>query len=191
MIRRITDIHHRVFSCLEELTGKWLTGALARLTFAGVLMVYFLNSAATKTGDGLLGIFSIQDNAYFQIVPTVVEQFNYDASSVPFIPYGLIVTLGTYTEYILPILIVLGLFTRIAALGMIVFVLVQSYVDIAFHGVEESTIGAWFDNVSGAVILDQRALWIFLLAYLVIHGAGSLSLDHLLSRRHNGETIDS
>jgi len=134
MINIITNLHHRLFSSLEKLVSNWLTGALARLVFAGVLLMYFLNSAFTKTGEGLLGIFSIQDNAYFQILPSVVEQFNYDASSVPFFPYGLIVYLGTYAEIILPVLIVLGLFTRIAAAGMIMFVLVQSYVDIAFHG---------------------------------------------------------
>ena len=186
MISLIARIHQRVFGSLEKLTGGWLTGALARLVFAAVLLVYFLNSALTKTGDGIPGLFSVQDNAYFQILPTVVEQFDYDASQVPFIPWGLIVYLGTYSEIILPVLIVLGLFTRIAALGMIGFVLVQSYVDIAFHGVEQETIGAWFDNISGALIMDQRALWLFLLVYLVLHGAGRLSLDHLLSRRHAG-----
>ena len=183
MIRAICNLHHRFFSTLEDLVGDWLTGALARLVFAGVLLVYFLNSAFTKVGDGIFGIFRVQDNAYFQILPTVVEQFNYDASSVPFFPYGLIVHLGTYAEIVLPILVVLGLFTRIAAAGMMVFVLVQSYVDIAFHHVDEATIGAWFDNVSGATIVDQRALWFFLLGYLVIRGAGKLSLDHLLRRR--------
>ena len=183
MIRLITGIHHHFFSALEKLAGGWLTGLLARLAFAAVLLMYFLNSATTKTGDGLLGFFSIQDNAYFQILPTVVEQFDYDASQVPFIPYGLIVTMGTYAEFILPVLIVIGLFTRIAAIGMIVFILVQSYVDIAFHGVEEATIGAWFNNTSGDVIMDQRTLWVFLLIYLVIHGAGRMSLDNLLGGR--------
>ena len=182
MITLLSGIHQRFFTSIERATGDWLTGALARLVFAAVLLMYFLNSAMTKTGDGLFGWLIVQDNAYFQILPTVVERFDYDASQIPFFPWGFIVTLGTYGEIILPILIVIGLFTRIAALGMIVFVLVQSYVDIAFHGVEQETIGAWFDNLSGAIILDQRALWMFLLIYLVIHGAGRLSLDHLLGR---------
>lgn len=186
MISLITTLHGRFFHWLHHATAHWLTGALARLVFAAVLLMYFLNSAFTKTGDGLTGFFSIQDNAYFQILPTVVERFDYDASQIPFLPWGFIVTLGTYSEIILPVLIVIGLFTRLAALGMIGFILVQSYVDIAFHGVESETIGAWFDNVSGAAILDQRALWMFLLIYLVIHGAGRLSLDHLLARRRSG-----
>ena len=182
MIKKFVNLHHQFFSSLEESVSSWLTAAMARLVFAGVLLMYFLNSASTKTGEGLLGGLSVKDNAYFQIVPSVVERFNYDASTVPFLPYGLIVYLGTYAEFILPVLVVLGLFTRIAAAGMIVFVMVQSYVDIAFHNVDEGTIGAWFDNISGAAIVDQRALWVFLLAYLVLHGAGKLSLDHLLRR---------
>jgi len=55
-------------------------------------------------------------------------------------------------------------------------------VDIVFHKADAATIGAWFDNLSNAVILDQRALWVFLFAYLAIKGAGALSLDFLLRR---------
>jgi putative oxidoreductase len=79
-------------------------------------------------------------------------------------------------------LVVLGLFTRIAALGMIGFVLVLTWVDIMGHGAGPETIGAWFNNTSGDVILDQRAFWIFLLIVLVLRGAGPLSLDALLGR---------
>ena len=91
--------------------------------------------------------------------------------------------LGTYSEFVLPLLIVVGLFTRLAALGMIGFVLVQSYVDIAVHKVGSQTAGAWFDRFSDGLIWDQRTLWVFLLLYLVVKGAGLISLDALLSRR--------
>ena len=183
MISKIEAMHDATFRFIQERCEDGLLGLFARLVFAGVLAGYFLNSATTKIGDGVLGFLTIQDAAYFQIMPTVVEQYGFDASQVPFFPYGLIVYLGTYAEIVLPILIVLGLFTRIAALGMIVFVLVQSYVDIAFHGVDDKTIGSWFDRLPDAAIVDQRALWIFLLTYLVVRGAGWISLDHLLGRR--------
>jgi putative oxidoreductase len=101
---------------------------------------------------------------------------------VPLIPWDLIVYLGTYSEFLLPLLIVIGLLTRVAALGMIVFVAVQSYVDIVFHHADPETIGAFFDRLSDATILDQRALWVFLLTYLVIRGPGRVSVDHLLYR---------
>jgi len=179
---RMADMHAAVFGQIEEKTATWLPGLLARFAFAAVLLVYYLNSARTKLGDGLSGFFQIQDNAYFQIVPKVVEEYGYDASQVPFFPYDIIVAAGTYVEFILPILIVVGLFTRLSALGLIGFTLVQSYVDITAHGVDDKTVGAWFDNLSGSVIMDQRTLWVFLLLMLVLRGAGSLSLDTVLRR---------
>ncbi len=182
MLSAAIDLYGRGTRALEGALDGWFPGLLARLIFLAVLFVYFFNSALTKVGDGVLGFFTVGDNAYFQILPAVVERFGYDASQVPFIPYGFIVTLGTYSEFILPLLIVLGFLTRIAALGMIGFVLVQSYVDIAFHNADAATIGAWFDNLSNAVILDQRALWMFLLIYLVVRGPGMISLDFALGR---------
>ncbi|MEM6440097.1 MAG: DoxX family protein [Pseudomonadota bacterium] len=167
----------------ERLLDGWLPGLAARFVFAAVLFGYYWNSALTKIGDGVLGVFQVSDGAYFQIVPPVVEAAGYDASAVAFLPWGLIVTLGTYSEFVLPILIVIGLFTRLAALGMLVFVVVQSYVDIAFHGVDAETIGVLFDRLPSSTILDQRALWAFLLLMLVVKGGGVLSADHLLLRR--------
>lgn len=177
----------RLYRCTVGLTEArldgWFLGLVARFLFAAVLLVYYLNSASTKVGEGIAGFFSVGDNAYFQILPSVVEAYGYDASQVPFFPYDLIVIAGTYAEFILPVLIVLGLFTRFAALGMIGFTLVQSYVDIAFHGVDAKTIGAWFDRFSDAPIMDQRALWVFLLVTLVVKGAGAVSLDWVLGKK--------
>ena len=191
MFNAITNLHDAVFGGLKHALGDWFLGLLARLTFAAVLFFYFFNSAMTKIGDGAFGFLTVTDNAYFQILPTVVEQYDFDASQIPFFPYQLIVMAGTYAEIILPILIVIGLFTRIAALGMIGFVTVQSYVDIAFHGADEKTVGAWFDRLSDATILDQRALWAFLLVYLVIRGAGAISLDYLFAGGRSSDAYAS
>lgn len=183
MTNPISRLHRATFRLIQNGLQDWFPGLLARLTFASVLLMYFINSAKTKVGEGLSGFLQVQDNAYFQILPKVVEQFNYDASQVPAFPYQWIVYAGTYSEFILPVLIVAGLFTRIAALGMAIFVLVQTYVDITAHGVDEKTVGSFFDRFPDAVIADQRALWIFLLIYLFIYGAGKLSLDHLFAGR--------
>lgn len=179
MISRLAGWYNLIFEKLQSALEDWFLGLAARFVFAGVLLVYLYNSALTKVGDGVLGFFTIQDNAYFQILPSVVERFDYDASQVPFFPYDIIVAAGTYSEFILPLLIVLGLFTRVAALGMIGFVAVQSFVDIAFHGADAKTTGALFDRFSDSAIVDQRSLWVFLLIYLVIRGPGLLSLDAL------------
>ena len=184
MITAIRDLHGAFFGFIQRVTQGWLPGLLARFTFAAVLFMYFFNSAKTKVGDGLSGLLSIDDGAYIQILPTVMEKYGYDVSQIPAFPYQVIVYAGTYSEFILPALIVIGLFTRIAAVGMIVFVFVQSFVDITAHGADATAIGAWFDRVPDSAILDQRAMWVFLLAYLVIYGAGKVSLDHLFSAKN-------
>lgn len=155
---------------------------LARLTFAAVLLVYFWNSARTKLGDGLLGLFQPSDGAYIQIFPKAVEAAGYDFAQLGLFHWAVALA-GTWAELLLPLLIVIGLLTRLAALGMIGFVLVQSATDILGHGVAGDDLGRWFDAASGALVLDQRALWVFLLATLVLIGGGPLSLDRLLARR--------
>ncbi|MEM7168570.1 MAG: DoxX family protein [Pseudomonadota bacterium] len=184
MIQPINNLYMRTTDAIARVADAWLMGLLARLIFAAVLFFYFFNSAMTKFDGGPL---AIADAAYFQIVPPIVEAAGYDTAQVAFFPWGLIVHAGTYAEVILPIFILLGLLTRLAAVGMIGFTVVQSYVDIAFHGVDDATIGAWFDNLSNAVILDQRALWVFLFAYLAFKGAGKLSLDFLIARGLRGQ----
>ena len=88
----------------------------------------------------------------------------------------------------LPLLIVVGLLTRLAALGMIGFVIVQSATDIVGHGAwANGTFGAWFDRASAALIADQRAFWLLALAILVLKGAGPLSLDRIIFGRRESD----
>lgn len=170
-------LYESVFFNLQATLDGWFTGLFARFVFAAVLFQYYFNSAFTKVGEGFAGFFSVADSAYFQIIPPIVEQFDYDPSQVPLVPWKIIVFLGTYSEFILPVLIVIGLFTRVAALGMIGFVLVQSYVDIAFHGVDEQTIGVIFDRIQDSAISDQRLLWMLIFIPLLVRGPGYISID--------------
>ncbi|WP_346911830.1 DoxX family protein [uncultured Roseibium sp.] len=180
MIGFFTRLYGGFFGFLERLTNGWLLGLAARFVFASVLLVYFINSGLTKIGNGPLGFLSPSDGAYAQILPTLMEKVSYDTSQIPFFPYGLIVLLGTWTEFILPVLITVGLFTRAASLGMIVFVIVMTYVDITGHHVGAETIGALFDGNPSSLIADQRLMWIFVLLVPALKGGGSLSLDALL-----------
>jgi len=183
VITRLVGGYRRVFDGLSGALDSWLPGLAARFVFASVLLAYYWHSAVLKLGDGVKGLFVLSDGAYIQILPSVVEAADYDTSQIAFLPWGLIVHLGTYSEFLLPALVVLGLFTRLAALGMIGFIGVQSYVDIAFHHADAATIGAMFDRIQDAAILDQRLLWLFPLLYLVLRGPGLLSVDHWLGRR--------
>ncbi|MEM6763140.1 MAG: DoxX family protein [Pseudomonadota bacterium] len=177
----LARLHNTVFHGIQSLFDDWLLGTLARIVFAGVLFVYFWNSAMTKLGDGVMGLFNLSVGAYAQILPKQMEAVSFDPSQLDTLSH-VIVYAGTYGEIILPVCIVLGLFTRLAAIGMIAFVAVMTYVDLTQHAVDAATIGAWFDNQSGSVIADQRSLWAFLLITLVIKGPGPISLDWLLGR---------
>jgi putative oxidoreductase len=172
----IIEFYRRTIRRMEPMLDRWFLGLFARLVFLAVLVPYYLNSALTKFD----GPFSISDGAYYQIALPAVDAAGGDVSAASFFPWGLMVFLGSYGEIILPLLLVVGLFTRIAALGMIAFIAVQSLTDILVHNVDAGTIGALFDRFPDSVILDQRLLWIFPLAYLVVKGAGMLSLDKLL-----------
>lgn len=154
---------------------------VARLTFAGVLLIYFWSSARTKIGAGLTGLLAPSDSAYIQIFPRSIEAVGYDASQLGLLQWAVAVA-GIWAELLLPLCLLLGLFTRLAAAGMIGFILIQSLTDIYGHGIGGDDLGGWFDADSGALILDQRALWTCLLLTLVFLGGGQLSLDRLLRR---------
>ncbi|WP_339763673.1 DoxX family protein [uncultured Sulfitobacter sp.] len=156
----------------------WLLATLARLVFAAVLAVYFLNSGVTKLGDGAIGVLTPSAGAYIQIFPQAFANAGYDTSALGLF-HHVVVIAGIAAEFLLPVLIVAGLFTRFAAFGMIGFVALQSTTDIFGHG-RYDALGRWFDRIPDAAILDQRSLWLLLLVTLLIKGAGPLSLDKLL-----------
>jgi putative oxidoreductase len=173
---------YAAFERLLETVLTPLLPILARLVFALVLLMYFWTSALTKLGPGLFGWLFPGDGAYVQIFPRAMEAVSHDSSQLS-AWHWLVALLGMWAEFLLPALIVLGLLTRAAALGMIGFVLVQSATDIVAHG---AAPGGWLDAASDAVILDQRALWVLLLMILVARGGGFLSLDRLIPDRRPG-----
>jgi putative oxidoreductase len=87
---------------------------------------------------------------------------------VPFLAPWLAAYLVTAIELVCPVLLVLGLAARLAALPMLAMALVIQFVvgaaDPAFH-------------------LTEHYYWMFLLGVIVTKGPGRLSLDHLLARR--------
>jgi putative oxidoreductase len=173
----LITLHDAVFDRIERLAPAVLP-TLARLVFAGVLLAYFWSSAGTK----LTGLFTLNSGAFAQIFPRKFEALGYDPSQFGLLD-RLIIFAGSYAEYILPLLIVIGLLTRLAALGMIGFIVVQSLTDIYGHHADATTIGTWFDKTSGALIVDQRAFWMFLLIFLVFRGAGPLAADRFIFNR--------
>jgi putative oxidoreductase len=91
---------------------------------------------------------------------------------VPVLPPALAAATGTFGELFFPVLLVLGLCTRVGALGLFAVNLmaVVSY----WHVIGQEGFEA---------ALAQHVLWGFMLLVIAAHGAGALSLDRLLERR--------
>lgn len=179
MIFRLED---RIVGPISRMVDGAFITTLTRFTFLATLATFFWTSARTKLGEGIGGLFNPSLGAYAQIFPKQMEAVGYDPTQLP----GwnkIVVMLGTWGEFIIPALIVIGLFTRPAALAMIVFIIVMRFVDITGHGVDATAIGAWFDNVPDSKIMDQSLIWIVMLLILVVRGGGPLSVDALLRRR--------
>jgi putative oxidoreductase len=169
-----------MFDVIDRAAMKTLP-ILARFTFAAVLTRYFWASGLTK----LDGVFTPSLGAYAQIFPRQMEAAGYDVSQFGAF-HWLVIMAGTYAEFLLPLLIIIGFAARPAAFGMIGFIIVQSLTDIVGHHADAATIGTWFDKASDALILDQRAFWIFALLTLVGLGAGPLSVDAWIKTKLGG-----
>lgn len=178
----LVTLHDAVFERVERF--DWVLPTVARFLFAAIFLKYFWVSGLTKLGDGVFGFLQPSVGAYAQIFPRAMEAAGYDASQLTAF-HTLVVLGGTWGEFILPFLIVIGLFSRLTALGMIIFVGLQTLTDLYGHGAigEAATVGKWFDKIPDSVIMDQRALWVFLLLVIVFKGAGRLSIDRLLKPR--------
>ena len=117
---------------------------VARLGVASV----FLQSGRTKV-DGLL---TLKDSTYF------LFETDY---ALPLIPPHVAAHAATYSEHLFPILLVLGLFSRLGALGLLAMTAV---IEIFVYP------DAWATHLS----------WAGLLLPIIACGPGDWSLDRLL-----------
>ena len=148
---------HGLLSTYDRLTA-WLASRLpeglallaTRVALAGI----FWRSGRTKIEEGTL--FSISEQAYFL--------FEYEYTGLP-IPPAIATPMATLAEHVLPLLLVLGLFTRFSALGLFVMTLViQLFV---------------FPDA----FWQTHLLWFAMAAILVSRGGGMFSLDAALAAR--------
>lgn len=168
ILARLHTLHTRVFGALNsDLVGDVLL-LFARLTLAGVFWRSFLTKVET------IGLFKyteyINDFAVerahvklpalpLEIKPAVLYQF--EQYNLPILPPGLAAWLATLGEFLLPLGLLFGLFTRMSALGLIIMTLVIELfvIDGAFWG--------------------THALWLVMAFYIAAQGPGRISLDHL------------
>lgn len=136
------------FATLQTLSERflqpWLLLLVARLGIANV----FWMSGRTKV-EGLL-----------TLKPSTLYLFEYEYK-VPLLPPDVSAYAATYAEHILPILLVLGLFTRFSALGLIVMTLVIQLFVLP---------DGW----------PTHLLWMAPLLVIVRYGAGPVGLDRVL-----------
>ncbi|MEP5151763.1 DoxX family protein [Planktotalea sp.] len=180
-MRSLIALQDKLFAPLGS--GDAFLAFAARFAFAASLALYFFNSGLTKLGEGIFGIFQPSLGAYAQIFPRAMEAAGYDTEQLGIFHWA-VVTGGTVAEFVLPLLLIIGLFTRLAAVGMIGFIVVQSLTDLVGHGAwdDPKVLGAWFDRIPDGIILDQRMFWVLALSILIFKGAGWLSVDGFLKK---------
>lgn len=135
---------NRIADRLSVLINHASLALVDRVAIAAI----FFYSGRTKVE----GFLTLTDGAY----ALFREEYK-----VPLIPPEIAAHLAAYAEHLFPILLVLGLFTRLSALallGMVAVIQIFVYPD------------AWPTHLS----------WAGLLLYLVARGAGPVSLDRAL-----------
>ena len=140
-----TRLYDAVVTRLSGPIGRALALFATRLSLAGI----FWRAGRSKVEEG--SWFSISDATYFL--------FDSEYSGVPLPPEWAAV-MATAAEHVFPILLVLGLFTRLSALallGMTMVIQIFVYPE------------AWW---------SVHMIWASLSLILITHGAGAWSLDH-------------
>lgn len=144
----LLDTVRAPFDAVEAAANRALPDALLGLMARFGIGAIFWQSGRTKV-DGLL---TLKPSTY----TLFAEEYR-----VPVLPPELAAHLATYAEHLFPILLVLGLFTRLSALallGMTAVIQIFVYPD------------AWPTHLS----------WAALLVFLTARGGGALSVDRLL-----------
>lgn len=145
--KSLAGIWNRIASRLDVLIGDSFLVLVARLSIAAI----FFMSGRTKV------------SGFLTITPSTYELFRTEYA-LPLISPELAAHLSAYGEHVFPVMLVLGLFTRLSAmalLGMTFVIEVFVYPD------------AWPTHLS----------WAGLLLLIIARGAGALSLDRRLGIR--------
>ena len=149
-MQNVLSLYDRLTAWISSRLPESLALLVTRVALAGT----FWRSGRTKVEEGTA--LTISDTTYFL--------FEHEYTGLP-LPVDLAVPLATYAEHAFPILLVAGLFTRFAALSLLVMTLV-----IQFFVYPD----AWWAT---------HILWVAMAAILVSRGGGLFSLDALLASR--------
>jgi len=146
----------KLINKIELLASQFPTDIInlvARFAIASV----FWRSAQTKiTGGEFVG----QKWQFYNVTDSTFMLFEYEYA-LPIIPYELAAYLATFGEFVLSLTIMLGVFTRLSAFGLLMMTMVIQFLVYP---------DAWPTHV----------VWLVPLLYLIKHGGGNLSFDRLI-----------
>jgi len=138
-----------------------LLACVARFSIAAV----FWKSGETKIQGFAVDIVNREFTlGWPRLSDSVVDLFR-DEYHLPLIPPEIAATMAAFAEHFLPILILLGIATRLSALGLLGMTMT---IQLFVYPDAYPTHGTW-----AAVLL-----------YLMVHGPGKLSVDHWIARRY-------
>ncbi|MBX2809682.1 MAG: DoxX family protein [Cellvibrionaceae bacterium] len=146
----------RIHSALHTI-GDWLVPLSMRIV---MFKVFWLAVQTKITGLTIGG----QHFAFWNITDNTFLLFDFEYG-IPLLPTTLSAYMGTLGEFFLSLMILLGLFTRFAAFGLLVMTLV-----IQFFVYPD----AWW---------SVHVFWVLPLLYLSCYGGGKLSVDQWLRGR--------
>lgn len=111
-------------------------------------------------------VFFMSGLTKIQSWESTLALFEYEYA-VPLLPHKIAAYLATGAELVLPALLLIGLLSRFSAFGLFILnaVAVMAYADISIAGIKD------------------HVFWGFMLAYLVFHSAGKLSLDAFIVKK--------
>lgn len=146
----ITGYYHRAVEIASAAWAEAIMLLFVRVSLAGI----FWRSGRTKVDEG--SWLSVSDTAKFL--------FEEEYKGVP-LPPEFAAHMATYAEHLFPVLLVIGLFTRLSALALIgMTMVIQIFVYPE----------AWW---------QVHIIWVALALVLVVRGGGKLSLDSWFASR--------
>ena len=150
-----------LLTALFERIPHSLIAVIARFSIAAV----FWNSGQTKVQGFVINLVSGEFAlGWPRLSDSVVALFE-DEYRLPLIAPAIAAPLAAAAEHVLPLLILIGLGTRLSALALLGMTLV---IQLLVYPGAYATHGTW-----AAVLL-----------YLMARGPGALSIDHWLARRN-------
>jgi putative oxidoreductase len=149
-MKAITGYYHRAVEISSTAWAEAIMLLFVRISLAGI----FWRSGRTK----------VIENTWIMLSDNTKTLFEQEYSGVP-LPSELAARLALGAEHLLPILLVLGLATRLSALGLLgMTMVIQIFVYPE----------AWW---------QVHIIWVALALVLIVRGGGKLSLDSRFASR--------